>query len=157
MAICAVIFDLGGVLLEIDWERYRADKRYGEAEQNLRPYEYERLNAELVRFLATLRPLYKLAIICNGGSREAMNRKFRLGELVDLMVFDGEEGVSKPDPCMYLRTLARLGVLPEETVFVDDKQANVGAALHLGIHAVHFKSTIQAIAEVQSILEHLKG
>lgn len=154
MAIRAVIFDLGGVLLEIDWERYRADKRYGELEQNLWPYEYERLNAELVRFLVTLRPLYKLAIICNSGSREAMNRKFRLGELVDLMVFDGEEGVSKPDLRIYQRTLARLGVLPEETVFVDDKQANVEAALRLGIHAVHFKSTTQTIAGVQNILQH---
>ncbi len=153
MSIRAVLFDLGGVLLEIDWERYREDKRVEGPIQNFWPYDYERLNVELMRFLVKLRPLYKLAIICNGGSREAMNRKFQFGDFVDLMVFDDEEGISKPEFRIYQLTLARLGVRPEEAVFVDDKQVNVDAARHLGIHAVHFKSTIQAIAEVQNILE----
>jgi hypothetical protein len=31
----------------------------------------------------------------------AMNRRFRLNELADLMVFDNEEGVSKPDERIY--------------------------------------------------------
>ena len=154
MIIRVVIFDLGGVLLNIDWQRYREDECVKGLIQNIQPYEYERLNEDLMQFLVKLRPLYKLAIICNGGSREAMNRKFRLGEFVDLMVFDGEEGVAKPDPRIYQRTLARLDVGPEEAVFIDDKQVNVDAALRLGIHAVHFKSTSQAVAEVQSILRH---
>jgi hypothetical protein len=35
MAIHAVIFDLGGVLIEIDWERYREDEHQGVLIENL--------------------------------------------------------------------------------------------------------------------------
>ena len=140
MAIKAVIFDLGGVLLEIDWEKYREDESRGVTIQNLWP-SYEKLNTELTQFLVNLRPLYKIATICNGGSREAMNRKFRLSELMDLLVFDGEEGVAKPDPRIYRLTLMRLGVQPEEAVFVDDKVENVYAAQRLGMQGIHFKNT----------------
>jgi epoxide hydrolase-like predicted phosphatase len=151
MAIHAVIFDLGGVLIEIDWEGYREDERLGVLRENL--WSYEKLNRELAQFLVQLRPLYRIATICNGGSREAMNRKFRLSERVDLMVIDGEEGIAKPDARIYQRTLMRLGVQPEETVFVDDKESNVDAAQRLGIHAIHFKNTTQAIVEIQAVLQ----
>lgn len=152
MAIRALIFDLGGVLLEIDWEKYREDQYLGVASQDLWP-SYERLNTALSQFLICMRPFYKIATICNGGSREAMNRKFRLREMVDLMVFDEEEGVAKPDSRMYLRTLMRLGVNPEETVFVDDKVINVEAAQQLGIHSIHFKDTTQTLVEIQALLQ----
>jgi putative hydrolase of the HAD superfamily len=121
--------------------------------ENLWPYE--RLNTPLAQFLVTLRPRYKIAILSNGGSREAMNRKFRLSELVDLQVFDGEEGVAKPDSRIYQRTLTRLDVQPEEAVFVDDTECNVDAAQQLGMHAIHFKSTMQAIAEIQTVLQSM--
>jgi FMN phosphatase YigB (HAD superfamily) len=39
MAIRAVIFDLGGVLLEIDWERYQEDQQSEIMSDDLRPYE----------------------------------------------------------------------------------------------------------------------
>lgn len=151
MAIRAIIFDLGGVLIEIDWERYREDERLGVLRENLWPYET--LNTELTQFLVKLRPRYKLATICNGGSREAMNRKFRLNERMDLMVFDGEEGIAKPDARIYQRTLIRLGVQPEEAVFVDNKESNVDAAQRLGIHSIHFKNTAQTIADIQAVLQ----
>jgi epoxide hydrolase-like predicted phosphatase len=153
MAIHAVIFDLGGVLLEIGWLRYREDERKAMLIENLWPYE--KLNTALAEFLVRLRPRYKVAILSNGGSREAMNRKFRLEELVDLQVFDGEEGIAKPDARIYQRTITRLGVQPEESVFVDDTKCNIDAAQRLGMHAIHFKSTAQAIAEIQAILQRV--
>src|ERR1700730_2348515 len=112
MAIRAVIFDLGGVLIDIDWTRYRKDEQINIQEIGLYPYDYEILNADLAQFVVDLRPHYKTATICNGGSREAVNRKFRLGELVDLMIFDGEEGVAKPDARIYQLTLMRLDMQP---------------------------------------------
>jgi FMN phosphatase YigB (HAD superfamily) len=152
MAIRALIFDLGGVLLEFDWEQYREDQN---REGPIPPLwsVYEQLNPDLIQFLVQMRPRYKLAIICNGGSREAMNRKFRFQELVDLMVFDEEEGVAKPDARIYLRTLLRLGVQPEEAVFVDDQLENVEAAQHLGMHSIHFQHTEQAFAEIHKVLQ----
>jgi len=153
MTIRAVIFDLGGVLIDIDWMRYRKDEQLSVQEIGLYPYDYERLNADLAQFVVDLRPHYKTATICNGGSREAFNRKFRLGELVDLMIFDGEEGIAKPDVRIYQLALMRLGVQPDEVVFVDDKESNLEAAQRLGMHTVHFKNTAQAITEVQTFLQ----
>lgn len=151
MTIRAVIFDIGGVLIDVDWDRYSAYERAG-----VTPGEFfrfhEQLNVGIVQFISSLRPYYKVAIICNGGSREALDRKFRLSKLVDLMLFDGEEGVSKPDARIYQRALTRLGVRPDEAIFVDDKERNVESAQLLGMQAVHFKSTEQTIAEVQALL-----
>lgn len=154
MTIRAVIFDLGGVLIEIDWARYRRDGEPGGQAHGLYPYDYEQLNTDLTQFVSDLRPDYKIATICNGGSREAVNRKFRLGELVDLMIFDGEERVAKPDARIYQLALMRLGMQPEEVVFVDDNECNIEAAQRLGMHTVHFKNTAQAITEVQVLLHN---
>lgn len=151
MTIRAIIFDLGGVLLEIDWERYREDQQSELMSEDLRPYE--QLNPRMLQLLKRLHPRYQLATICNGGSREAMNRKFRLGKLVDLMVFDDEEGVSKPGERIYQLTLARLNMQPNETVFVDDKAENIEAARHLGMHTVHFKDARQAVREIEVMLK----
>lgn len=152
MAIEALIFDLGGVLLEFDWEKYKEGTNY-EVPIRQRWPMYEKLNATLIQFLVQMRSRYKLATICNGGSREAMSRKFRLNELMDLMVFDEEESVAKPDAQIYLRTLVRLGVQPEEAVFVDDKMENVEAARQLGMYSIHFQNTEQALAEIQKVLQ----
>lgn len=150
MNIRAVIFDLGGVLLEIDWERYREDQQSEFISEDLRPYE--QLNPRMLALLKRLRPVYKLAIISNASSRAAMERKFRLSRLVDLLVFDDEEGVSKPGACIYLLTLERLAVRPEEAIFVDDKIENVEAARHLGMHGIHFQNARQAVAEIEAAL-----
>lgn len=152
MAIEALIFDLGGVILELDWEKYREDNNLEVPVEHLWS-AYEKLNPVLTQFLVQMRPHYKLATICNGGSREAVNRKFRFNDLVDLMVFDEEEGIAKPDARIYLRTLLRLGVQPEEAVFVDDKMENVEAARQLGMHGIHFQHTEQALAEIQEVLQ----
>lgn len=151
MTIRAIIFDLGSVLLEIDWERYREDQQSELMSEDLRPYE--QLNPRMLQLLKRLRPRYQLATICNGGSREAMNRKFRLGKLVDLMVFDDEDGISKPGERIYQLTLARLNMQPGETIFVDDRAENVETARRLGMHAIHFKDARQAIREIEAVLQ----
>lgn len=150
MAIRAIIFDLGGVLLEIDWERCREDQQAEIMIDDFR--HYEQLNPRMLALLKRLRPAYTLATLCNGGSRQAMNRKFRLDTLVDLMIFDDEEGISKPDERIYLLALDRLGLRPEEVLFIDDKRENVEAARRLGIASILFSNTRQAIAEIEYAL-----
>ena len=52
------------------------------------------------------------------------------------------------DPAQY-----RLGVRPEEAIFVDDMPANVEAARALGFHGIQFRSTAQTIADVEKVLD----
>ena len=53
---------------------------------------------------------------------------------------------------IYLLTCERLGVAPGEAVFLDDLEANVVAAREVGMRAVVFGSTDQAIADVEACL-----
>jgi epoxide hydrolase-like predicted phosphatase len=113
-----------------------------------------RLNQEVARFLGSLRPRYKTAILSNAGSdtRRIFTDLFGFDRLVDSMIISAEERVSKPDERIYRIALERLQVDPEEAVFLDDLAVNVAAANQLGMKAVHFRETRQALAEVQSLL-----
>ncbi|PWH19061.1 MAG: hypothetical protein DDG58_05620 [Ardenticatenia bacterium] len=116
----------------------------------------DRLDEELVRFLRSLRPRYKTAILSNAwpGARRMFIEHFRLDEAVDAFIISSEEGVAKPDPRIYQIALQRLDVRPYEAIFVDDFPENVAGARQLGMVAVLFRNTQQAIAEVQ---RHLNG
>ena len=113
----------------------------------------ERLNVELVRFIRTLRPHYKTAILSNAWSdaREALLH-FGLDCEVDTLIISAEEGLAKPDPRIYTLAAERLGVQPEQAVFLDDLIENVEGARAVGMRAVHYQDNAQAIAEVKGHL-----
>jgi epoxide hydrolase-like predicted phosphatase len=70
----------------------------------------------------------------------------------NVLVYSYEVGVEKPDRRIYEITCQRLGVDPSEVVFLDDLEANVTAARQLGMRAVLFHNTTQAITDVDAFL-----
>jgi putative hydrolase of the HAD superfamily len=112
------------------------------------------LNVELANYFASLRPRYKTAILSNSfaGAREKEQELYHFAEMCDLLIYSHEEGIKKPDRRIYELTCERLGVQPAEMVFLDDVEASVTAARELGIRAIRFKDTAQAIAGVQALL-----
>jgi FMN phosphatase YigB (HAD superfamily) len=56
--------------------------------------------------------------------------------------------MSKPDPRIYLRTCKRLGRIPGECLFVDDRLSNVEGAEAAGLSAIGFKSSEATIPRV---------
>ena len=72
--------------------------------------------------------------------------------LFEVVVDSAFVGLRKPDPAIYRLTCERLGVAPERCVFVDDVEVNCAAAAELGMAAVLFRSSEQAIAEVREAL-----
>lgn len=56
-----------------------------------------------------------------------------LGELVDVYTLSFEEGVQKPDPRMFLRTLDALKCSPDDALMVGDRSCPDGAAVESGI------------------------
>jgi putative hydrolase of the HAD superfamily len=115
----------------------------------------ENLDHALVQFLRDLRPRYKTGILSNAfaSARQALTNKYKLNDVVDTLVFSGEEKLEKPDPRFYHIVLERLDVLPEQAIFVDDIEENVLAAKRLGMKGVQFKETQQVIEEVKEYLE----
>jgi 2-haloacid dehalogenase len=58
----------------------------------------------------------------------------------------------KPDPAIYLLTLERLDIAPEESIFIDDSPGHVAAARALGIHAIHFTTAKALEQELEDLL-----
>jgi len=113
------------------------------------------IDQTLVQFIRDLRPRYKTGILSNAwlGARAVITQEFGLGSTVDIIVISAEEGVQKPDARIYRIAAERLGVSPEEVVFVDDMAENVEAARAIGMRGIQFKNTAQVIAEVKKYLE----
>ncbi len=112
-------------------------------------------NEELFAFMRGLHERgYRMAILTNNVREwEPLWRPMLpVDEIFELVVDSGFVGLRKPDPRIYEVTLDRLGVTPEATLFVDDMEINCDAARALGIHAVHYRSNAQAIAEVEQLL-----
>jgi putative hydrolase of the HAD superfamily len=97
---------------------------------------------------------YRMAI-CTNNVREwepLWRAKLPVDEIFTVVVDSGFVGLRKPEPEIYALTLERLGVPAETAVFVDDVELNCEAARAVGMHAVWFRSTEQAIEEIESAL-----
>ncbi len=90
------------------------------------------------------------AILSNMGDTilESVEREFDWIHRFDVLVWSFQLGIAKPDPAIYRHTLAQLGALPEEALFIDDKQENVEAAQALGIQAIEYSSVEQLRQEL---------
>jgi putative hydrolase of the HAD superfamily len=97
---------------------------------------------------------YRLAI-CTNNVREwerLWRAKLPVDELFEVVVDSAFVGMRKPEPQIYELTLDRLGVSAESALLIDDIEFNCDAARALGIDAIWFRSTEQAIADVEAAL-----
>ena len=110
-------------------------------------------NTELIEYARELRPRYRTGIVSNSfvGAREREQAAYGFEDLVEEIVYSHEVGFSKPDPRIYALICSRLGVSPEEMVFLDDSEVCVTGARDVGIHAVHYQDNAQAIAEIEKL------
>ena len=68
-------------------------------------------------------------------------------------VFSYREHVCKPDEQIYRILLERYGLVPEETVFLDDSAANIAAANRCGIRGILFADYAAAKAQLELLLQ----
>ena len=59
-------------------------------------------------------------------------------KLLTDVVISSEEGISKPDPIIFQRAIARFSLDPSTALFVDDTERNVHAAARLGLQTELF-------------------
>jgi HAD superfamily hydrolase (TIGR01509 family) len=92
-------------------------------------------------------PELKIAILTNNqkGGPETFIRKLGL-DLKGVKIFNSSSiGSRKPQKAPYIYTLKKLGVLPEETIFIDDKKINVEAANRIGIKGIIFDGNMHKL------------
>jgi putative hydrolase of the HAD superfamily len=119
-------------------------------------FEHLHPNETMIEYMRELRGQgYKLAI-CTNNVREwepLWRAKLPVDEIFDVVVDSGFVGTRKPERRIYELTLEWLAVDPSAALMIDDLEINCDAARQLGIDAVWFRSTEQAIEEVQARLD----
>ena len=116
---------------------------------NLRP------NVQMIDYMGNLRGRgYRMAMCTNNVREwEALWRpKLPVDEIFEVVVDSAFVGTRKPERDIYEITLDRLGVEPADALFVDDMEINCDAARELGMGVVHFRTTEQALTEIESAL-----
>lgn len=96
---------------------------------------------------------YRCYILSNYAKRtyELTKEALSFENLMDGVLFSYETHQTKPEPEIYQTLLARFGLNPEESVFLDDNAANVAAARELGIHAIQFATREAAVEELKKL------
>jgi HAD superfamily hydrolase (TIGR01509 family) len=74
-----------------------------------------------------------------------------IAELFDTVVLSGQVGFGKPDIRIYLLTAERLGLTPEQCVFVDDMVPNVRGAVRAGMVGVHHTDVDTTLSELNAL------
>ncbi|WP_306366250.1 HAD family phosphatase [Nocardiopsis sp. CC223A] len=82
----------------------------------------------------------------NGYPREHFATTF------DEVVISGEVGMRKPEPRIYLHTCQRIGLRPEECVFIDDLEHNVRTAEELGMTGILHTDVATTTRELRGFL-----
>ena len=117
--------------------------------ENLHP------NERMLDFMRGLRDQgYKLGI-CTNNVREwepLWRAKLPVDEIFSVVVDSAFVGSRKPEPRIYEITLQRLGVSAQAALLIDDIEVNCTGARDLGMRAVWFRDTDQAIAEIEEQL-----
>jgi putative hydrolase of the HAD superfamily len=148
-------YDEGRLTGQAFWQQFALN-----ASLTLTPAQIDELNDWDARMWTTVNPPMlawqqllnerglKTAILSNMGDNvhERMVDVFDWLSRFDALVWSYQLGIAKPDPAIYWHVLKDLAVEPAEAFFIDDKLANIEAALALGMKA-HLFSTPERLRE----------
>lgn len=148
-------YDLGELNGKTFWGAISED-----AQLHLTPTEIDRLiehdvtmwstlNEPMLRWVAAIQDAgFRTAILSNMGEELLgyMRQEFGWLGRFDHHTWSCELRIAKPDPEIYRYTCQKLGVLPKDALFLDDKAENIEAAEVVGLQAIRF-STVEALQE----------
>jgi epoxide hydrolase-like predicted phosphatase len=114
----------------------------------------DQIDAALMEFIRGLRSRVRVGMITNAWPdiRRYLVSTWGIADAFDPLIVSAEVGLAKPDARIYQLALERLGIEPAAAVFVDDFEDNVAGARWVGMQAVHFTSTPQAITALRALL-----
>lgn len=146
-------FDLGSLSGEAFWRKITAD-----AGLSLRDSEIEDLvqwdarmwmteNAAMLAWQLELKRRGLLTAIASNMGDSVHARMVReIGWLsrFDVLVWSYQLRIAKPDPAIYRYVLDQLGAVAGQTLFIDDRAANVDSARQVGMQGLVY-STVEAL------------
>ncbi len=104
--------------------------------------------------LPAIRKRYKLAVVNNGTSLTLpkFKDKYHLDDIFDVFVSSAIEGVRKPDPRIYELATQKLGVKPEDCLFMDDSPENIDEASELGMATICWEDPHSGLKRFQEFI-----
>lgn len=119
-----------------------------------RVFDGMRIEPAMIGLVRELRALGLHTVLLSNSWGNRYPREL-LVEIFDAQVISGEVGLRKPDPRIYRLALDKVGVTPEQAVFVDDAEPNTEAAEALGIAAVLHADPVVTRARLGELIPHL--
>ena len=84
-----------------------------------------------------------------------LSRKYQFFSHFKYLVISGQILLIKPDPAIFRHLVAKTGIVPAESVFIDDLEKNVAAARQCGFEAIRFRDADSCRRELRDYLPTL--
>jgi putative hydrolase of the HAD superfamily len=112
------------------------------------------IDQELVADIRAYRQRFKTALLSNysDSMRPMLSGPWRMDGAFDEIVISSEVRMIKPDPAIFHYTLDKLGIHPQEAIFIDDRLVNVEGAQALGMHAFQYTGRAEMNRKIQEII-----
>ena len=96
--------------------------------------------AETIDLIKALKSRYKLGLLSNTSEWDFLYiiKSVEVFDLFDGVTVSYQLNAFKPDAKLYLDIVAKLGLPPEECVYIDDIKEFAEAAEDVGIHGIHY-------------------
>jgi putative hydrolase of the HAD superfamily len=104
------------------------------------------LNPAMLAWIPKLKQAgFRLGILSNmpAGVLGYMRPRFPWLTQFDQLTWSCDLGVVKPDPAIYLHTVKKLAVSPDQALFIDNLEKNIAGAEAVGLHAALFENLEQ--------------
>lgn len=153
-------YDRGDLSPQMYWSMLAEDAGIGLASADIEKIceldltMWSRVNSSMVEWAHQLRASgLKIGLLSNMHPDMVSHcrKQFAWLKNFDSVTFSGEVRLIKPDPAIYEHSLRGVGVKAEETLFLDDREPNVRAALNLGMGAIRFRSVEQLRRELEVV------
>src|SRR3989344_4552832 len=137
-------YSLGKITENEFWEKYLYTARASSMDIKYAKNFWRKNQKEIENMLSLLKTLknkYRLAALSTI-PREWLDYKkktFKLDDYFELIVSSGYYGYKKPDVRIYEILIKKLGLKPEEMLFIDDKEPLLVPAQKLGINTLLFR------------------
>lgn len=123
-------------------------------EQARKEIEDNPADARLFHFMRQrLKPHYKIGMLSNASDYH-LDDIFTSEQvsLFDEIVLSYQVGAVKPDPVMYQTIANKLGVLPEECIYIDDQPWYADGASAIGMKGIQFIDAQSTIAKIEELI-----
>lgn len=106
------------------------------------------LNEGIPEIITSLKRKHKLAIVSNTMREHKIDKK-GIFELFDVIILSHEVGLTKDDKAVFLLVADKLGVTPQECVFIDDIHQFVEVAHSVGMKGIFFENAEQLQSDLR--------